>query len=1464
MSEPRRRQIAIIVAVLILVPLFVFGVWLTKFLNTWTAANLPVMLSKALDRKVTLNNIRWSLGFDRIGLHASKLDIVGDDNKPFLTADQTYIAVAAYPLLQKKVVVKVVEFKHPVFYAQKISPSQWNCSDIPQREELQHIDRVDVTDGTVHLTDVSTPKYAGYDTVVQKVGASIDRPLGLPFWNFKLNCSVPHKTYDSIFSCDGRGDGPFRAWMNNNYNFKMHAERVNPPDFISVSDQLAYIKGPITADVTAHGVPSKQFSGNFNLLTPGFNCSAGDVKVSDIKIGASPATKSVGKHESPAAAKDSKEKSAIVATTVKNVASTSTTSTAAAQTTSIFAKAEIKHGAVSMPGVPLSPTDFSGKATFDNGLLVLDNIQGKLGKGTFKTSGKLLPGKTIDLAYSGTNIDMQSTRQSLNALKFKVPSIIERPIYGTVKKADLTIKGNFGQTQIALTAVPQNLYCQPPGKGHVFEVTGGTLAATNVSATLTKLQGKISKGTFELGGTIGLKPGAPVDLNYAGKNLEIEDVKTALDSLGISTAAITPAVSGSVEGAVGHVSGSVHQPTVTISLVPRSIIYQPPGSERMIQIVGGRLDIVGPVLRFDHAAGLLGQGKFNLSGTVGLGTNHHINVHFNAQDLDLSHVKVALLELNVHSPLLAEQMLYGQVDKVNLAVAGITDNPKIDMVCVPHDVRYEPIGSTRPVNLQGGEISYKDDVLTLTGVNAKTPRSAFFTNLVIGRLSQPDSFLKLLDVKTHQFDITDLHSYLQAPQTPPAVRDQYLSVLKETQITPVRGKLDGHIILKAPENTGNYTYQCNVVLDDAAVTAWGLPVDDLHGRLRTEGEKLHFEDVNGKLGASAFHANGMLSDYNDADNAAWDVDVSSKVHPHNLLAMLYEKGAPVNIKTNKLVDFSAHISGAGDQRQAKFTASIDPDADFELQAGGGDIVKPKGEAVKVAGSVNLLSTSITVPDVKIQAGSNLIDLKGTYDFPDGKEPQVDFTMDIPELIHAGNVLSFVQINGRPIGQQEIGGELKGHLHLKGAASKPAVMGFVEFSDVKLPDYKVEHLTGRIGSKNWLTTSTTEPAKVNLSSVTLSGVALQNVSGQFAATPNNDGFTLNNITSKVAGGTLSVNGTVKEEPQSDLTFKVQGVDANKLCTQLFNAPNEITGTMDGDAKVSFKLNAPDIVKSANATVNIAAKNGKVTRFGTLQKGINALNLLKSGFLDFNLNNLISTVVPFQSGEFDTFSTTINMTQGKAEIHHLRYVGKDLLLRAHGTSNVEKQTVDVACAGNIPRVNKSGPLGFVAPYLGVGGLTQVFSLIPEALTGAKLSSSAPRAFSFNVKGSLDKPQEITQSVTKSFRWLPNQPTATAHPAVSVQDNTSNSTAPYAPGALPASAKPAAAPSSTQSEKPATPSSTTSTAPPAPASPAVAPSVTPTATPPATPAASPPAAPVAPAVLPPATPLATPSSTPAGTGN
>jgi hypothetical protein len=286
--------------------------------------------------------------------------------------------------------------------------------------------------------------------------------------------------------------------------------------------------------------------------------------------------------------------------------------------------------------------------------------------------------------------------------------------------------------------------------------------------------------------------------------------------------------------------------------------------------------------------------------------------------------------------------------------------------------------------------------------------------------------------------------------------------------------------------------------------------------------------------------------------------------------------------------------------------------------------------------------------------------------------------------------------------------------------------------------------------------------VTAPSLTIEKLLVSNVTGKL--TPNANGSWQFGMDAKLAKGTLNATGEINGKT-STCSLKLNQVSTDDLLRDVLNAPNEMTGTMNVEGDFSCADMTSDIIANLTGTGTLNVSNGKVSRFSLLEKRINQANLLKSGLIGFNLNNLLASVAPVEKGEFQVVKAQFSVDGGHLIVHRAFFKGDELHMRAEGNVDLAKGVAQFEVSGRIPRVSKSGPLGSVAPLLGVRGLADMIEDVPVGLlTGKKDTDvTAARVFAFNVTGAAAKPDTITESIYKSFHWLPTATNATAHPVL-----------------------------------------------------------------------------------------------------
>ena len=167
-----------------------------------------------------------------------------------------------------------------------------------------------------------------------------------------------------------------------------------------------------------------------------------------------------------------------------------------------------------------------------------------------------------------------------------------------------------------------------------------------------------------------------------------------------------------------------------------------------------------------------------------------------------------------------------------------------------------------------------------------------------------------------------------------------------------------------------------------------------------------------------------------------------------------------------------------------------------------------------------------------------------------------------------------------------------------------------------------------------------------------------------------------------------------------------IHMEEIVDRLFDAPDELTGALDGELHItSHGTTDKQMVSNMEGTGNIVIQKGIVARFGQLQTKLTQANLLSQGILGFNINNLLQSVAPARSGEFNELTSRFQIFKGALAIKELRFSGDDLRLWGAGAADLSEQTIDLEIAGTLPRVTESflgGTIGRLSRNITVSGL------------------------------------------------------------------------------------------------------------------------------------------------------------------
>lgn len=292
----------------------------------------------------------------------------------------------------------------------------------------------------------------------------------------------------------------------------------------------------------------------------------------------------------------------------------------------------------------------------------------------------------------------------------------------------------------------------------------------------------------------------------------------------------------------------------------------------------------------------------------------------------------------------------------------------------------------------------------------------------------------------------------------------------------------------------------------------------------------------------------------------------------------------------------------------------------------------------------------------------------------------------------------------------------------------------------------------------------ENGNINAKELIIRDLIINNVAARFILNPDKT-LNVSDITYDVAGG--YGNGEVYIDLNDNTTsvyLSVKQAQANAAATTLLNLPNEVYGTLNGSVRFTTKgLTPEELMSNVDGVATFDVVNGRLVRLGSLEYLLRAGNILQSGVIGFNVNNIIDLVVPQKTGYFDTLTGSIYAKNGIIKTDDITSKGNTLSLLIKGEYVLATNNADITILGKMPKqiTGILGPLGSLSvntfigfiPGIGFvpGNTTQEDSFRENASSLAKIpglgldiGGGKQRYFKAIIKGEI-------KGTTKSFEWL-----------------------------------------------------------------------------------------------------------------
>ncbi len=1334
----------------------------------WMKPRLEAAIGDNLHRSVKLGHLRWHFGLNGVTVLTRTLKIDELDGDPFILAKSSNIGIAFTPLLEGKLIVKFLQIDHPEIWAVKLKPGAWNFEDL--LEPNIDVRFIEVDAGTVHLSDQSKEAISKESLTLNNVDLKLNWPsrgMSSPLYLSFNTDTVNKEKIPGHVRVDGLGRATDKSFERTNYTVKVNATNIQANDlrrFMAVvgddkrlkealdpQGQNFSVKGMLDFDAEVVG-----------SLTDGF---AADIK-----------------------------------TQIKD-----------------FVLASRDMGKVHTKGVSTE-----GAVQLTDGLIGWKDLDLSLGPLKIKSNGELRDWKEKKATYSVTaksqindlagltkHIDITGYKQNAKPAEQLIQVIKTATLSG---KAffDLKLTGNETKSKILSKLRAEGLPVQElvqslaPGYAPYLAITGigPHSVVTGVFEALPGRRILIKDGQITVPDSV-IKLSGEVDLLKDSYNLTFDADKLSLKKAWLAalnepkarkqiamrirrTNLSTLFVDGLVR-ASGNVKGNRRSNEANVVAHLTNGGFATADHTLNANGISGDALINGTTLKFKNVQGKVGAlGRFTLTGgAVRLfNPGTAIDLALRGTNVNFENLSTIMNLFELNFPAITDQHLTGQVRELVIKLTGHPQGPQVYMSASPADVAYRPPGLTRPIRAVSGNILYEHDNVTLTDVGIISRGMRLTTSVRIEALSTVAA-LKRVHVKSDGIDIGDIDYYLSSSVLPTPLRLAYKNLLNTYKIKNLHGKIYGDVVVM-PKNKKDFNLEgvvgCYSV--GATVSSLEVPLERIAGILAASGDELLIQDMSGYARSTHFDLDGYVKNYK-SDHPSWKTELRSTIAPQEFLDLVPAltssmMNGQLKIYSAGPLQLRAQIEGNSKKNEIIFSAHADAEDHLKLSVPIFTVNQPAGEELNLDGSMTVTNEGLELHSTNLLLGEAAIKAQGNWIWSSPDQPVV-LTVLSPNPVPAKILVGLIDPS---LDTKNLTGTLDGFITLEGPVRHPKLSGKISLDRISNPDFNLFGLTGTISADN-TNSHKSDPYAVSVAHIDINHLRLQKLSIndlggllQIESQETKDGkvmaprIAMKEGTARVAGGLLKMDGYVDLEKRLTVfNAQMTQVHMEEVSDRLLGTPGELTGAMDGELHLTASGGgtAKEFIKNLEGTGAFTIKDGIVARFGQLQTKLTQANLLQQGILGFNFNNLMQSVVPVRTGEFNELNGRYSIYQGMLNIKEIRFSGDDLRMWGAGSVNLAANTIDVEIAGTIPRVTKSrlgGVMGDLSRRVTISKLLNAVTFgrlenLPSLPLLGDIASDKPRTFSFTTESNMSDAKQITKSIEKTFKWLPNKQAASAHP-------------------------------------------------------------------------------------------------------
>lgn len=1319
----------------------------------WARPHIENSLEQSFHRNAKLGRLAWHLGLNGLAIDTNRFELEGKDGEKFIRSGHSELGIAFLPLFEKRIIIKHVAFREPEVWAVQEAANVWNFSDLMTQGPEIHL--VQIEKGTLHLANkIKGASWQSYEL------NDIDLKFGLPRkqrenWPLYFDCKIPvdrnGQPEITAVKISMKGNGPYDQWKTRPYSITLDLTNFNVKDFRPLMPSLPEIDGNFSCKLIGAGVlnrgidatisstvsrlrlptsepggiaelPNMTAQGNLRFLENSVAWKDFQIKLNDWKVDCS---------------------GNLARSTKGNISYHTQLDGELGDLQGLYSRVLSRFFVLSHP-------ESLGRFASAE----------KIGKGTAKVS----------LQLSGVN----SVHQLASTIKAEgIPlkdlldlGVAEYASFLPELKPDSPVSGEIvlAQGQRKRAAKP----VQNSAGSDLITVEVKDLAVP-FENTMLRLSGHMNSSSRD------------GDVAFSINDLDAKGLKKlpqqALDQQTLSMLRADK-ITGKMD-LTGKVQMVGDERKIAVQTNFKGVSLKGKTGALLLQDLNGTLLFDGTKLTLENLRGDLplrgtAGGAFSASGFMMPVGEKKLCLQLTGKNMDVARVRELAREVGVAPDAAGFDLsrVDGRIQDLNLSVAGCSVHPSVSFKIVGPELqldRDERDGkqifrlSSGSIEHGNGQTSIKDVVVS----SGTTGGKLTVTAQMHGPLQK--SLLKYLGLQTDGVDLAEWRALLGPSLLPPDMLSALPPGFRPVKNAPVQGKLYGD--LKITQTNGGFEADGVFGFQNAGtrVGSRGVSLDHLTGIIAFSPEAVILQELTGNYGKSNFALDGKISDYRR--KMSWHGQLKGKFFPEELAAIIKATGTGIDLESTERDAVALRLAGSGNPAEYKlsFYGKAEPHSGLKLAVGAVEVHQPDDLPLSFDGGVKVKVDSpfgIEMDKCLISAGDHDLKLQGTMKESAGVNmTDMKLTTVEPMPFHLLTAMLYPGKFQQSTGQSDL------LLSFFGPVDALHVNGTVKLEDISIPILGVARLNAKLDLPDFSLkpkpADKVVPSRLTISSAQIGGFDVRDGQAELVSDPSR--VSLRDGEAKIAGGKVKAGGYYElDSGKYGVDLTIGKLAVAEFVDDYIKRESKVSGQADINLSLYGEA-GPGWMKALNGKGKFTVHSGTIQSVGKLQGKLHGANLLQQGLLGFNINNFVQAVFPTKTGTFKEIDGEVSIRNGVIELPSVRYDGNDLRMRAAGAVNLPAGTVDIDVAGDIPRVATSilpGAVGEISremtlqKLLGIVTLKQLEDLPSLPLLG-DISSDHPRVFSFAVSAPLDKPEQITKSVEKTFKWLPPKPYASAHP-------------------------------------------------------------------------------------------------------